>query len=554
MDIYKIRSILKQGKTIQDLHMRVVYYARVSTEKDEQLNSLSAQQSYYEDFIAKNPNWRLVGRYVDEGLSGISVAKRKNFHAMISDAEAGAFDFVITKEISRFARNTLDSIHYTRTLLLSGVAVWFQQDNINTIDEDSELRLSIMSSLAQEESRRMSSRISFGHRQAIKKGTVLGNSLIYGYTKENGKLVIDEAQAPMIQTIFELYATGDWSTPKLEKLLYEQGYKNRHGGAISRNNIRKIIANPKYKGFYCGNKVKVIDMFSKKQHFLSEDDWELYKDHDTVPPIVDEATWERANRVMDSRSNAMKGQIRAGFKGNLFTGKIICADHNTPFYLKARKIHGKEDETWVCSHRIKNGKDSCNTFGIKEVELKAIVYDVLTGVSSNIDSIVDDYIGRLKKENGKDTSSGQVLALQKSIDVIFAKKDKLLDLSLDGRLSNAEFELRNNALNEELAEKEAELSKCETAKSTQKELDSIKTNSNLMKFKKDLITSFANERQELTPGILNAFIEKIIVEEKSSSELILRFVLGMGAEVLCSYKNNRRQRPKMKESLSASGS
>ena len=152
---------------------------------------------------------------------------------MVEDAEAGMFDLVITKEISRFARNTLDSIQYTRQLLRAGVGVFFQNDNINTFEEDSELRLAIMSSIAQDELRKLSSRVKFGHQQAIKQGVVLGNSRIFGYTKDNGRLVIEEEQAAMVRDLFALYATDNYSMKQLETLLWEKGYRNHNGKKIA---------------------------------------------------------------------------------------------------------------------------------------------------------------------------------------------------------------------------------------------------------------------------------------------------------------------------------
>ena len=171
--------------SIYDIPMRVTFYARVSSEKDEQLNSLDNQISYYKNFIIKNPAWSYVEGYIDEGLSGISTAKRDNFNRMIKDAKLGQFDLIITKEITRFARNTVDSIQFTRDLINYGVGVFFQNDNINTLDEDSELRLTIMSGIAQDELRKLSSRVKFGHQEAIKKNVVLGNSRMFGYKKYN---------------------------------------------------------------------------------------------------------------------------------------------------------------------------------------------------------------------------------------------------------------------------------------------------------------------------------------------------------------------------------
>ena len=217
MDVHSVRQMMRT-KSIYEIPMRVTFYARVSSEKDEQLNSLDNQISYYRNFIKKNANWEFVEGYIDEGLSGMSTKKRENFHNMISVAKAGLFDLVITKEITRFARNTLDSIQYTRDLLSYGVGVFFQNDNINTLDEDSELRLTIMSGIAQDELRKLSSRIKFGHQEAIKKNVVLGNSRIFGDRKDNKRLVIDEKEAEMVSELFELYATDQYSMKQIEEI------------------------------------------------------------------------------------------------------------------------------------------------------------------------------------------------------------------------------------------------------------------------------------------------------------------------------------------------
>ena len=236
MNILEARKELKM-KSIFDMELRVTYYARVSSESARQLNSLANQIFYYENLIRQNK---------------------------------GMFDLVSTKEISRFARTTLDSIRYTRQLLSDGVGVFFQNDSLNTLDEDSELRLSIMSSIAQDELRKLSSRVQFGHQQAIKQGVVLGNSRIFGYRKDNKRLVLDETQAPMVRELFQLYATGTYSLRQLEKYFWEKGYRNYNGNKIAHSTLANIIANPKYKGFYVGNKVRVVDLFTKKQIFLPE--------------------------------------------------------------------------------------------------------------------------------------------------------------------------------------------------------------------------------------------------------------------------------------------
>ena len=168
MNVLKIRNEMRSGKSIFDLPLRVTFYARVSTDKDEQLNSLENQVQYYTELIQSKPNWTYIPGYIDEGISGTSTRKRDSFLRMISDAKAGRFDFIITKEISRFSRSTLDSIQYTQELLEHDVGVLFQNDNINTLDSDSEFRLVVMAGVAQDEVRKLSERLKFGFRQAIK--------------------------------------------------------------------------------------------------------------------------------------------------------------------------------------------------------------------------------------------------------------------------------------------------------------------------------------------------------------------------------------------------
>ena len=335
MDVHSVSQQLKT-RSIYDIPMRVTFYARVSSECDEQLNSLGNQITYYEDLIKRNQNWTYVPGYIDEGLSGISTKKRENFNRMIEDASEDLFDLIITKEISRFARNTLDSIRFTRELLQCGVGVFFQNDNILTLEGDSELRLSIMSSIAQEELRKLSSRVKFGHQQAIKDSVVLGNSRLFGYVKDHGRLLIDETEAPMVRELFELYATGQYSMKQIETIFWEKGYRNNKGNRLAHTTMSNIIANPKYKGYYVGNKVRVVDMFTKKQKFLPPEEWVMFKDEtgEIVPAIVSEELWEAANAILKRRSDDVKSRQGICNHPNLLTGKLYCTHCGAPYYRR----------------------------------------------------------------------------------------------------------------------------------------------------------------------------------------------------------------------------
>lgn len=454
MDIYNIRSLLRT-KTIYDIPLRVTYYARVSTDTDEQLNSLDNQISYYEDFIKKYPLWTFVPGYIDEGLSGISTKKRRHFNEMIADAKAGMFDLIVTKEISRFARNTLDSLQYTRDLYSCGVGVYFQNDNIITLDEDAELRLTIMASMAQDELRKLSSRVKFGHQQAIKSSVVLGNSRIFGYQKDDKRLVIDETQAPMVRDLFRLYATGEYSMKQLETLFYDQGWRNYNGNKIAHTTMSNIISNPKYKGYYVGNKVKIVDMFTKKQKFLPPEEWVMFKDEtgEIVPAIVTEDLWDKANEVLARRSEDVKNRQGICNHANLLTGKLYCTHCGQPYYRRESKDkHGNVNSKWVCSGKINNGADSCPSFPIYEAEIKPILYDVFSETRVDVEALLAEYTEMFKSMEGDDETAKQIAEQKRIIELAEQKKNKLLELVTIGSVTAANFKSMTDACDREIEE------------------------------------------------------------------------------------------------------
>lgn len=436
-----VREMLKT-MPITEIPLRVTYYARVSTDKDVQLNSLGNQESYYENYIHGNPKWIFVPGYIDEGLTGVTVKKRERFNDMIADGLNGMFDLIVTKEISRFARNTLDSIMFTRELMSKDVWVFFQNDNINTIDEDGELRLTIMAALAQDESRRLSARVKFGHAQSIKNNVVHGNGLMYGYLKDNRRLIIDESQAGMVRLLFEMYATDEYSLKQLEQVLYEMGYKNRNGNRISHVTLSNILSNPKYKGYYCGGKVKIVDMFTKKQEFLPKEEWRMFKDEtgEIVPAIVSEELWDTANEILVRRSNDVKGRKNTYTHGNLLTKKLYCTHCNATFYKK-QTLRGsdKSDSFWCCKEKIANGTDSCPTYPVYESEVKKILLDILSGDTTTIDERISNYEKIFLSVASTTDYSRDISAIQSEIGQIEKKVSKALDLNIAGSISDSAF-------------------------------------------------------------------------------------------------------------------
>lgn len=526
MDLHTIRQELRT-RAVYDVPLRVTYYARVSSESDEQLNSLGNQISYYEDLIRKNRAWTFVPGYIDEGLSGISTRKRENFNRMIDDAGADKFDLIITKEISRFARNTLDSIQYTRRLLGSGVGVFFQNDNINTFDEDSELRLSIMSSIAQDELRKLSSRVKFGHQQAIKQSVVLGNDRIFGYRKENKRLVVDEAQAAMVRELFELYATDEYSMKQIETIFWEKGYRNLKGNKIAHSTMSNMIANPKYKGYYVGNKVRVVDMFTKKQKFLPPEEWVMFKDEtgEIVPAIVPEELWERANAVLRRRSEDVKARQGICNHDNLLTGKLFCTHCGAPYYRRESKDRaGNKNSKWVCSGKIKAGADSCPSFAIYEEELKPLLFDVFSETEADAEALIEEYIEMYKSLGDGGDMAKQIEALRRQIELSQKKKSKLLGYNAMGKLSDRDFLSMNKECDQEIDQAERQIYELEQQQLSKaefkKHIDTIRRV--LREAKGDAAGGIINKE------FVNRYIDKIFVTPEDDGTMRLQIKIFTG--------------------------
>ena len=526
MDIHSVRQMLKT-KSIYDIPLRVTYYARVSSESDEQLNSLGNQISYYDDLIKRNRSWTFVPGYIDEGLSGISTKKRENFNRMIEDAAEDKFDLVITKEISRFARNTLDSIQYTRQLLGCGVGVFFQNDNINTLDEDSELRLSIMSSIAQDELRKLSSRVKFGHQQAIKDKVVLGNSRIFGYVKDGGRLVIDAEQAEMVRELFELYASGQYSMKQIETIFWQRGYRNHNGNKIAHTTMSNMIANPKYKGYYVGNKVRVIDMFSKKQKFLPPEEWVMFKDEtgEIVPAIVSEELWDKANEILRRRSDDVKNRQGICNHANLLTGKVFCASCGTPYYRRDSKDkQGNKNSKWVCSGKINNGKDSCDSFAIYESEIIPLLFEVFKDTSGAAIAMIEEYEEMYRSISSDENLNTQIDKQRAILERIEKKKATLLDLLTDELISKAEYKRDKDKLAAEKKEAEETLEELE-----QQRLSSEAHREHMAQIHAALKAAERDVANgTVTKEFIDTFIDKILVtpQDDGKMELDIRIFTG----------------------------
>lgn len=515
MDLYSVRQQLSMGVPLSQIKLRVIDYSRVSTNRLEQKNSLQNQEEYFGDMIRQNPNWTYVNSYVDDGISGGTDYKRDCFMQMIDDAKEGKFDLIVTKEVSRFARNTLDSIKYTRELLKYGVAVLFFNDNINTALPDSELRLAIMSSMAQDEIRRLSERVKFGMNMSIKKGNILGNDLMYGYKKdkETKNLTIIENEAEYIKEMYTMYAIDNKSAAEISDIFNKRGIKTRRGKKWSTSSIIRMLKNPKYKGYYCAKKSEIIDYMTKKVKLLPKEDWVIYEDKVRIPPIVDEELWNRANERLQERSK----KFGDDYKDKLMyqnryplSAKIYCSEHNEVFH---RRQHCKasNDITWLCARYLKKGKSVCNSPNIRESELNKIIDDLVNEFSINL-KVVSDMLLELYKNNVKNGNlDNEIQKLVNSKEKILLKKDKILELNIEGSLSNEEFNERNNGYNIELTQIAQKIVEIEKNKQNFNEIDS--TNKKLEKILNQKTKSDATRNK-----LIELLVQKIVVSRINNEE------------------------------------
>jgi len=516
MDLYNIRRELNSGKSIYDIPMRVTYYARVSTEKDEQLHSLSAQIKYYSDMINSNSHWEFVEGYIDEGLSATSVKKRESFLTMIEDAKLGKFDFVITKEISRFSRNTVDSIQYTQQLLTYGVGVLFQSDNINTLLPDSELRLTIMSSIAQDEVRKISERVRFGFKRAIEKGSVLGNNKIWGYKKDNGRLVIVEEEAEIIREIFDMYVNQHLGMRVISRILGEQGVKNSKNNDLATSTIRNIIANPKYKGYYCGNKTQKYDYRHNARKYIDPEEWVVYEDKENVPPIVSEELWDRANIILNKRGTAIKESAATGSYTNRYkySGKIICMEHGTSYHHKIYRYKSGTKEAWQCKVYSEKGKSACDSPTIYTTELDEVMRQICRDLIVNKSNIIHDLIKIYTDAAGQSTIERDMAKYKLEINDLLKKKDKLLDLSIKDKISDDEFEMRNNMFNARIDEAKEKIKQLEEDKEKNRSVaDTINSF-------RELISNELDFEEGISDGMVDTILDRIEVEKTDKRSVV----------------------------------
>lgn len=447
--------------------LRVAAYCRVSTDQQDQANSLTSQKTYFSNYIRQHEDWLLVDIYPDEGISGTTTRRREQFNRMIRDAEAGEIDLILTKEVSRFARNTVDTLAYTRRLKALGVGVLFTNDNIDTRDNDGELRLTLMASMAQEESRKTSERVKWGQKRRMEAGVVFGNNCIYGFDLTGGQLTVKEDEARVIRHIYHKFLNEGKGTHVIARELYEEGIPPPKSatGKWSCVMVRRILRNEKYVGDVLQKKFVTLDFLThKKVENRGQEDQILLRDHHQA--IVDRPTWDAVQAELAHRAG--KQADKSKYSGRYWcSGKIRCGACGSRFVPRVtRRPNGDIYKIWGCHSRVhygnwkQNGQGDyvgCDMRMLNDKALTACVQFVLQQLDLDYDALARELAADIQKVL-TDTPQGRDLAHLKSRQAdLERRKERVMDAYFGETISKEEMLQMKAKYDEELGRINARL-------------------------------------------------------------------------------------------------
>lgn len=504
---------------MQQKKLNVAAYCRVSTDKDDQANSLASQQQFFEEYIQKNPEWNLVEIYYDEGISGTSTRKRGAFNRMIADAKNGRIDYIFTKEVSRFARNTVDTLQITRDLKAIRVGVLFVNDNIDTLEKDGELRLSIMATIAQEESRKTSERVKWGQKRRMEQGVVFGNDLL-GYRVKNGKLEIVPEEAEIVRMIFHKYLHEGKGTSTIANELREAGIPTIKGNLWSNTVLLRVLRNEKYVGDLLQKKTYTPDYLThtKKYNNGTEDKVYIHQHHEA---IIDRETWDATQQELERRSS---GKHTKHSNRYWCSGKLICGECGCPMVSRKKNLkHAGTRKAWICASATRHGvakldqmgnEVGCDNGSVNEKVLVAAVRYVLFMLQSDKDALVQEIMKDIRSVQSE-VPTVDVELIQKHIADIEKKKVKAIDLMIEGVITKEDLRVQKERYDIEI---EQEKKKLQANEQIQKELEQQKED--LVGYVQELerMMRFDVDSEE----IYKETVEKITLYKNHSLEIKLK--------------------------------
>lgn len=436
--------------------LQAAAYARVSTEHDDQMNSLASQKLYFTNFICSQPGMKLSEVYYDEGISGTQTNKRAGFNQMIEDAMQGKFNLILTKEVSRFARNTVDTLYYTRKLKEAGVGVIFTMDNIDTRDADGELRLTIMASLAQEESRKTSERVKWGQKRRMEQGVVFGRDLL-GYTVKDGVLSVNEEEVPAVKAIFHKYTNEGKGTHVIARELSEEGFRPKYIKQWSNTVILRALRNEKYVGDLCQKKTYTPDYLTHKKKYNRGQEEKVYiKNHHEG--IIDRDLWDRTQEELRRHSPSEERKSR---HSNRYwcSGKICCGECGCRFISRTRKLQSGKYRAWWCFQKSRHGrpkildgqKVGCSNRSINERALFTCMKYCINLLCNNKEKIRKEVLTDIQNVCNTPEETMDLAKVKQKMDAIEEKKRKSFDAMLEGMLSKEDLQKQTEWYDKELA-------------------------------------------------------------------------------------------------------
>lgn len=501
---------------------KVAAYARVSTENDEQLSSYEAQVDYYTRHIKSKPEWEFINVYSDEGISATSTKKREGFKKMIDDALSGKIDLIITKSVSRFARNTVDTLTTVRGLKDKGVEVYFEKENIYTMDSKGELLITIMSSLAQEESRSISENVTWGQRKRFADGKVsLPYKQFLGYEKgEDGLPKIVESEAKIVRLIYKMFLEGTAATT-IARYLSDNKIPSPAGKKVwSESTIRSILHNEKYKGDAILQKSFTVDFLTKKKK-INEGEVPQYYVENSHPAIISAEVFDLAQAEFEKRRKD-RGLRRSS---SCFSGKIICGECGSFYGNKTWHSNSKYRKVvWRCNHKY-NNNEKCKTPHIYEDKLKELFIKAFNEMIENKDEILRDYKEIIEVLCDTSKLEKEKLKLENEVEILVELLKKHVERNAHAALNQEEYKSKYNELANKYEEVKNKIDDTEIKIANQKKKrNNISIFIKKLEVQEEILTDFDEE-------LLNITVEKMIFTCDNILQITFRNLMDINIKV-----------------------
>ena len=509
--------------------MNIAAYCRVSTDKTDQLNSLEAQKQFFTEYTERTGD-NLIRLYADEGISGTKIKNRKEFLRMMSDAEHGLFEMVVVKDISRFARNTVDLLQNVRKLKTLGIETQFLTANMTSMG-NSEFVLTIFGALAQEESANTSKRVKFGKKLNAEKGRV--PNIVYGYDKTIGdyyNLEINQREAGAIRQIYQWYLHDGYGAAKIASLLNEKGYKTKRGCNFSQNAVCRILTNELYTGKIINGKQEVEDFLTGKRKEKDESEWLVTERPDLK--IIEPEDFDKAQQILHGRHAAFNMNRERQSNKYLFSTIIRCKECGWSFRRSVRSYKNTYVR-WVCSGHNGKGANNCpNAVTVDEDELADVLQEYFNRVLSRKKKVVQYVVNEFQRVyKAKDENLEYEKELKSQLNKLTKAREKYMDMYADDLITRQELNDKIGGSRKEIERLENELKMVAYHVTKGEQLE------NVLQHTFQEIEDITDVR-EMTNEQLKRLVQKIEVDKEGNVEIFLRLFGDLGLEEAVLIEDN----------------